>query len=177
MYLLLDLTNDHSASDRLPSFAEPQSQLTPNNDLTSHHTSSPSCPSLHASLTPIPKITIIAIWNPRPGRPPQPYLANFFASVEANAPDINLLFVVLDRDNYGCDKRLSPATSKNIQEICFKPEEYWALHADYLCDHWQCSDSEKSRLLQLLIERGPDDNVRLIFLQAALCTFVSRSES
>lgn len=113
--------------------------------------------NLHTS--PPPNITIIAIWNPKANSPPQPYLPNFFASVEANAPSVDLLFIVFDKHNYGCDKRISPPGMSNVQEVCFETHEYWSLHVDYLCRYWKCSKEEEAKLLEVLLERSDDDFV------------------
>ncbi|KAF8320046.1 hypothetical protein DL93DRAFT_2153074 [Clavulina sp. PMI_390] len=110
-----------------------------------------------------PIITLIAIWNPKADSPPQPYLPNFFASVEANAPHVNLLFVVFDRFEHGCDKRISPPGLKNVNEICFNTADYWALHKDFLCRHWKCTEEQEQVLLKMLIQRTPDDYLNSFF--------------
>jgi len=107
-----------------------------------------------------PNITIIAIWNPKTNSPPQPYLPNFFASVRAN-PTVHLLFIVFDKFQYGCDKRISPV-EQNIQEICFDTDTYWRLHMDFLCERWGCADQDKIPLLQTLLARSNDDWVRAV---------------
>lgn len=133
--------------------------------------------TFHSGLTSSPpNITIIAIWNPHPEKPSPAYFPNFFASVEGNAPYVNLLFIVFDRLHNGCDKRLSPVTP-NIHEICLDTRSYWALHVDYLCGHWKCSSEEEGQLLELLIERSDDDFVRTFFsfrlrLRSACMLFV-----
>lgn len=121
----------------------------------------PSVPAVTSHSSP-PNITLIAIWNPRTNSPPQPYLSNFFASVQGNAPLVNLLFVIFDKHDYGCDKRITPSDMTNVKEICFDPREYWQLHVDYLCRYWKCSKEEETKLLEVLIERGEDDFVRFV---------------
>lgn len=126
------------------------------------HASSDNNIATPSSPPPPPNITIIAIWNPKTDAPPQPYLPNFFASVRAN-PKVHLLFVVFDKFNYGCDRRISP-DEKNIQEICFDTESYWRLHRDFLCQYWGCTAQDGIPLLQTLIRRSNNDHVCSFFL-------------
>ncbi|KAF8320047.1 hypothetical protein DL93DRAFT_2094499 [Clavulina sp. PMI_390] len=122
-----------------------------------------SSPALSNSVDTPPLITIIAIWSPRPGSPPQAYLPNFFASVEANAPNVNMLFVIYDKDGYGCDKQVSPANAKNIKEICFDITSYWKLHRDYLCGYWKCTKEQESQVLDAMLDRRHGDRVHSYF--------------
>lgn len=60
-----------------------------------------------------PKITVIVIWSIHDSKAPV-YLPYFFQSVEAN-PDVDLLFVAVDRAGVGCK---SHSSSPNVQELC-----------------------------------------------------------
>ena len=107
-------------------------------------------------MSSVPKITIIAIWNPR--ETPALYLPEFFASVKAN-PLINLLFIVVDKQNVGRCHEPIPNGAPNIKEVCFSVEEYWNLHADFLCNHWGCGRDDRVVLMNKLYERYPRDHV------------------
>ncbi|KAI5123080.1 hypothetical protein M0805_000514 [Coniferiporia weirii] len=98
-----------------------------------------------------PKVTVIAIWTSRGGSPPI-YLPYFFQSVEAN-PQIDLLLVQVDRQ-FGCS---SFSTAPNVQEICFSEDQYYQLHVDFLCKKWECTDDNKSTLLEYLRRTGEVD--------------------
>ncbi|KAF7430761.1 hypothetical protein PC9H_006472 [Pleurotus ostreatus] len=104
-----------------------------------------------------PKITIIAIWNPKTNNPKDPiYLPNFFASVAAN-PSIELLFIKYDKYEVGCQTPFAPDLP-NVKEICLATDEYWKLHAKFLCDYWRgCSDEEHANVLKKLYERAGKD--------------------
>lgn len=115
----------------------------------------------HPLKPPAPKITLISVWNPSPKslKDHVAYLPNFFDSVRAN-PSIHLLFIIYDKFNIGCDGtwRISP-DYPNIEEICFSTEEYWKLHADYLCEHWACGVEEKIKVMSELVRRSETDLV------------------
>lgn len=123
------------------------------------HTPAPAPPP------PPPNITIIAIWNPNPEKKPQKYLPNFFASF-SNQPNIHLLFIIADRYNAGCATRISPQ-APNIEEVCFDMESYWALHVDFLCKHWTCTEEDKPKLLEVLLDRGREDFVSICYLHSS----------
>ncbi|KAF9515859.1 hypothetical protein BS47DRAFT_1341465 [Hydnum rufescens UP504] len=108
--------------------------------------------------TQAPSITIIAVWTRR--EKPVVYLENFFASVAAN-PQVDLLFVNYDRHQVGCDQPLSHIP--NAREICLSNEEYWTLHADFLCNRWKCDEHEREVVLAKLYERAPGDHVNSFF--------------
>lgn len=112
------------------------------------------------TVTERPRITIIAIWNPKANNPKDPiYLPNFFASVAAN-PLIELLFIKYDKYEVGCQTPFAPDLP-NVKEICLATDEYWKLHAKFLCDYWRgCSDEEHANVLKKLHERADKDYVR-----------------
>ncbi|KAF4593083.1 hypothetical protein EYR38_008793 [Pleurotus pulmonarius] len=105
------------------------------------------------------RITIIAIWNPKTNNPKDPiYLPNFFASVAAN-PSIELLFIKYDKYEVGCQPPFAPDLP-NVKEICLATDEYWKLHAKFLCDYWRgCTDEEHANVLKKLHERADKDYV------------------
>jgi hypothetical protein len=107
-----------------------------------------------------PKITIIAIWNPRETQPG--YLPNFFASAKANT-NIDLLFIVVDKHNTGQCHQPIPHRATNIKEICLSVEEYQNLHADFLCNHWGCDGDDRTILMAKLNERYQGDNASVYF--------------
>ena len=121
----------------------------------------PGRPSLHYP-TPAPKITIIALWSSKGG--PRPiYLPNFFASVAAN-PSVDLLFIKFDKHGQGmdCEERLS-SNIPNVREVCLSVEEYWSLHADFLCARWGCSRAQRKLVEGKLLERAGGDFVNSYF--------------
>jgi hypothetical protein len=111
--------------------------------------------SHHSPVSSPPKITIIAIWNPKKNS--QAYLPNFFASAKANA-QVDFLFIVVDKDNVGCDVPIPPG-APNIKAVCLSVEEYLNLHVDFLCNHWACGRDDKTVVLNTLHERYPKDFV------------------
>lgn len=102
------------------------------------------------------KITLIAIWKHR--KKPADYLPHFFASVAANEASIELLFIKFGFDS-GCPESLSNGTP-NVREVCLTVEEYWDLHATFLCEKWGCSASEREEVVKKLHERKHSDRVR-----------------
>ena len=109
--------------------------------------------------SPAPKLTIIAIWNPSPDNKEPIYLPNFFASIAAN-PSIDLLFIKYDRHRVGTPS-CGPSHVKNMRQVCLSFEEYWKLHADFLCKRWGgCSTPQRQELVSKLHERAPGDRVR-----------------
>lgn len=131
--------------------------------------SSPKVPPLpppkSSTLAPLyppspPSITIIAIWTIR-GRPVA-YLDNFFGSVGAN-PQVDVLFVKYDINEVGCDQPLSHGIP-NVREICLSIDEYWDLHADFLCDRWNCDEHQREVVDTKLRERAHGDRVRIAFV-------------
>lgn len=121
----------------------------------------PARPSLHYP-TPAPKITIIALWSSKGG--PRPiYLPNFFASVAAN-PSVDLLFIKFDKHGQGmdCEEKLS-SNIPNVREVCLSVEEYWSLHADFLCARWGCSRAQRKLVEGKLLERAGGDFVNSYF--------------
>jgi hypothetical protein len=115
-------------------------------------------PPSQQSPTASPKITIIAIWNPRDPEKPASYLPLFFASVKAN-PLIELLFIEVDKYNVGRCHEPIPHGAPNIKEICFSMEEYSNLHADFLCNHWGCEGDDRVAIMDKLHKTIPGDNV------------------
>lgn len=115
----------------------------------------PSSPSTLNSPT-RPKITIISIWNT--GKKPAIYLPNYFASVKGN-PLIDLLFVVVDKYEVGRCHVETPDGAPNIKQVCFSVEEYWNLHADFLCKHWECQGDDRAVIIDKLHERYGGDHV------------------
>ncbi|KAL4266174.1 hypothetical protein AB1N83_000552 [Pleurotus pulmonarius] len=108
------------------------------------------------------KLTIIAIWNPSPDNKEPIYLPNFFASVAAN-PSIDLLFIKYDRHRVGTPS-CEPSHVKNMRQVCLSFEEYWKLHADFLCKRWGgCSTPQRQELVSKLHERAPGDRVNSYF--------------
>ncbi|TDL25941.1 hypothetical protein BD410DRAFT_783940 [Rickenella mellea] len=105
-----------------------------------------------------PKITIIAIWRP-PSVPPS-YLPYFFQSVQAN-PQVNLLLVNVVKADGDCDRTHSNAT--NIKEICLTTRKYLALHVDFLCKRWQCSDPDRALVLDKITKEHEYDYVHSTF--------------
>lgn len=100
---------------------------------------------------------MIAIWNPGPSQPL--YLANFFASVAGN-PSLDMLFIKDDRHEVGCDEPLAPNVT-NVREVCLSSEEYWGLHADFLCERWGgCTELERETVMSKMFERRWGDRVR-----------------
>ena len=65
-----------------------------------------------------PKVTIIAIWSIHQFQTPS-YFPYFFQSVEAN-PDVDLLFVQVDRAAVGCQ---TYSTAPNVQELCLTEDQ------------------------------------------------------
>ena len=65
-----------------------------------------------------PKITIILVWMDRGTHPPR-YLPYFFQSVENN-PEIDLLFINVDKGNKGCPNH---SNASNVKQVCMKEEE------------------------------------------------------
>lgn len=120
-------------------------------DLLKHH----KLPSTSTSTTPL--ITLIVVWTPNPAKKPPAYLPNFFESF-AYQHRVKLLLIVLDKQDTGCKNRISPELS-NIEERCFSKEDYWRLHADFLCTKWGCDKEEWDKLHQTLIIRGEWDFV------------------
>jgi hypothetical protein len=108
-----------------------------------------------------PKITIIAIWNPR-GKPAS-YLPVFFASVKAN-PLIELLFIEVDKYNVGRCHEPIPHGASNIKELCFSVEEYANLHADFLCNLWGCEGDRRVLIMDKLMNTIPGDDVRIYII-------------
>ncbi|KAL0957694.1 hypothetical protein HGRIS_001474 [Hohenbuehelia grisea] len=116
-------------------------------------------PSRHYP-TPAPRLTIIAIGNPGPQNPL--YLPNFFASEAAN-PSIDLLFIKYDKHRVGCNVPFA-AHVPNVREVCLSTEEYWDLHADFLCGHWGgCGEDERKAVVSKLHERAGGDRVNSYF--------------
>ncbi|KAL0958355.1 hypothetical protein HGRIS_000497 [Hohenbuehelia grisea] len=110
--------------------------------------------------TPPPRLTIIAIWNAGPKNPL--YLPNFFASVAAN-PSVDLLFIKYDKHRLGCDVPFAPHVP-NVREVCLSTEEYWDLHADFLCGYWGgCKEDERKVVISKLHERAQGDHVNSFF--------------
>lgn len=106
--------------------------------------------------TSAPKITIIGIWNPGSSTPL--YLPNFFASVAGN-PSVDVLFIKDDRHEVGCEAPLAPGVP-NVREVCLSSEEYWGLHADFLCERWGgCSELERETVMSKMFERRWGDRV------------------
>ncbi|KDQ20882.1 hypothetical protein BOTBODRAFT_169589 [Botryobasidium botryosum FD-172 SS1] len=108
---------------------------------------------------PAPRITIIAVWTPR-GKPPT-YLPHFFASAAGN-PSLDILFIKVDVNHAGCHEPLAHGTP-NIREVCLSVEEYWKLHADFLCGYWNCSSTDIRAVVSKLRERSSDDRVNSYF--------------
>lgn len=103
-----------------------------------------------------PKITIIAIWNPGSSTPL--YLPNFFASVAGN-PTVDVLFIKDDRHEVGCNEALAPGIP-NVREVCLSSEQYWGLHADFLCERWGgCSEYERETVMSKMFDRRWGDRV------------------
>jgi hypothetical protein len=117
---------------------------------------------------PSPKITIIAIWNPR--EKPASYLPVFFASVKAN-PLIELVFIQVDKYNVGRCHESIPHGASNIKDICFSVEEYANLHADFLCNLWGCQEKDRGLVMEKLLNTIPADGVRIYIL--SLLDFLS----
>ncbi|KIP02588.1 hypothetical protein PHLGIDRAFT_287083 [Phlebiopsis gigantea 11061_1 CR5-6] len=110
--------------------------------------------------TDAPKLTIVAIWNPGTSSPL--YLPNFFSSVAGN-PTIDVLFIKDDRHEVGCDAPLAPAIP-NLREVCLSSEEYWGLHADFLCEQWGgCSEHDRNRVMSKMRDRRWGDRVHAYF--------------
>ncbi|KAF8333036.1 uncharacterized protein EI90DRAFT_3153808 [Cantharellus anzutake] len=132
---------------------------------TIHHPKRPKS-STKQNLYPIPppRITIIAIWATT--NEPRSYLPNFFASVAEN-PSIDLLFVKFDKYGVGCGLSLVPPSIEhtNIRQLCFRYQEYWDLHRDFLCDkrRWNCTLEERDTLGEALYKRGKIDWVNSHF--------------
>lgn len=112
--------------------------------------------------TPAPKITIIALWSSKGGARPA-YLPNFFASVAAN-PSVDLLFIKFDKHGKGTDCReMLSDNIPNVREVCLSVEEYWTLHADFLCERWGCSRAQRKLVEDKLWERAGGDFVNSYF--------------
>lgn len=120
----------------------------------------PPIPLLYPSVP--SKLTLIALWST--GDRPVMYLPNFFSSVAAN-PSIELLFIKFDVHNKGGCQKAMAAEYPNIREVCLSVDEYWDLHADFLCSQWGCSSDDRTKLAEKLLERAKTDGV---------CGYVSR---
>lgn len=72
-------------------------------------------------MTRAPKITIVAIWVPR-NNEVAAYVPYFFQSVEAN-PEVDLLFVQVDKRNLGC-RTYSSAPNVEVSTFRFSHKHY-----------------------------------------------------
>ncbi|KAI0031294.1 hypothetical protein K488DRAFT_71506 [Vararia minispora EC-137] len=114
-----------------------------------------------SSTTPIhplsvPQITFIAIWSPRPKL--DVYLPNFFASIAAN-PSLELLLIKIDKydlRNGECE-RVHAAGVPGVREVCIPMDEYYELHLDYLCSFWSCSQEQREKVREAMVERFKKD--------------------
>ncbi|KAG8983984.1 hypothetical protein FRB94_009702 [Tulasnella sp. JGI-2019a] len=141
-------------------------RLTPPNDVVSEHPilSFDATPSLSlATPKTKPRISIIVIYAGNY----QPYLNTFFTSFRANSDTVELIWIDIGKgDNRGC-LDVSPWAGANgefnIKTLCYHPRDYWALHRDYFCTRWGCTAEESERVLQEMIRREPDDNIKSAF--------------
>ncbi|KZV70269.1 hypothetical protein PENSPDRAFT_651666 [Peniophora sp. CONT] len=101
---------------------------------------------------PPPLITFIVLWSP--DHRTANYLPNFFASVGAN-PRIEVLLIKFDKYNFGqavCEQERAPHI-KNVREVCVPLEEYYRLHADYLCQEWGCTEEQQKTVREVVKKR------------------------
>lgn len=70
------------------------------------------------SAAQLPKITVIAIWTISKPQPPA-FFPFFFHSVESN-PEVDLLFVQIDKLGHGCPKN---SDAPNVIEVCLTEDE------------------------------------------------------
>ncbi|KAG8861922.1 hypothetical protein FRB96_002365 [Tulasnella sp. 330] len=105
-----------------------------------------------------PRISVVVIWQGEY----KPYLNNFFTSFRANNDSVELIWVDLgDRDGNANCLDVSPWTGSseesNIKSICLSRRDYWALHRDYFCSRWDCTENESELVLQTMISRSEGD--------------------
>lgn len=142
--LFVDLTSNALEQPLPQPVPPPMDPLPPARPLSVHYPS------------PAPRITIIALWSSREN--PVIYLPQFFASVAAN-PSLDILFIKFDKHNVGgCEEPLAPGIS-NVREICLSMDEYWDLHANFLCKRWGCNSADRKALMEKMWERAPGDRV------------------
>ncbi|KAF7440632.1 hypothetical protein PC9H_000978 [Pleurotus ostreatus] len=157
----VDIQDDLESTAIPPTLSPALPTLVPDIPRRKKHKVPKNKPIIHY-LSPAPKLTIIAIWNPSPDNKEPIYLPNFFASVAAN-PSIDLLFIKYDRHRVGTPP-CEPSHVKNMRQVCLSFEEYWKLHADFLCKRWGgCSTTQRQQLVSKLHERAPGDRVNSYF--------------
>ena len=111
---------------------------------------------------PAPNVTIIALWGTRDAKRAI-YLNNFYASVKAN-PSIDLLLIKFDKYGTGMNCEVPQSTGvPNVREVCLTVDEYWKLHADFLCERWECDAGDKAKVMETLKARSGGDFVRDCF--------------
>jgi len=115
-----------------------------------------------SSVPPLAPLTFIVLWSPQDRE--DNYLANFFQSIAAN-PSLDFLLVKIDKygHNDGSCERQRAAHVPNVREVCISMDEYFALHVDYLCEHWACSDPQRKHVHELIRHRMPADRVNSVF--------------
>lgn len=170
-FLIFFQSRGTSRSPRIPLVAE--SDVVPGHPHKASVTNSNGETNAHDTIK--PKISIIAIWSIHQYQTPS-YFPYFFQSVEAN-PDVDLLFVQVDRAAVGCQ---TYSNAPNVQELCLTEDqcEYLSLpslqdgltqvhldyqiHADFLCKKWHCSATDTKRLLVSLKRNAFNDKVCLL---------------
>jgi hypothetical protein len=114
--------------------------------------------------SPPPLITFIVLWSPDDRS--ANYLPNFFASAGAN-PDIEILLLKFDKygkGNAACELERA-ANVPNVREVCVPMDEYYDLHASYMCSVWNCSPDQSKEARKVIEERfKKGDRVRTLML-------------
>ncbi len=129
-----------------------------------HHKPSPIYDhSTHEAPTSVaPKITIITIFR-KPSRE-QLHLPDFFASVRAN-PEIDFLLIKYtqeseEEDGQGCVHVPGLAETPNAREVCLTFDEYWDMHARWICGQWNdCVEGDMGVLKDKMKARASGDMV------------------
>lgn len=132
-----------------------------------------------------PKASIIVIWE---GQFPYAALIHFFNSFQANAPDVELIWIGVHKDSGDTCMDVTPYLRKgtNIKTACLSRQECvyntlrfyitrltcimlrpdWTIHRDYFCGVWKCTEREREIVLQTFLERNDLDHVRYIILNS-----------
>ncbi|KAG8876572.1 hypothetical protein FRB98_007241 [Tulasnella sp. 332] len=106
-----------------------------------------------------PRISVIVVW----AGPYQPYFNNFFTSFRANSDTVELIWVeVADSDDTPNCLDISPWTGpseeSNIKAVCLSRRDYWALHRDYFCSRWDCTEAGSRLVLRTMMNRSQGDS-------------------
>ncbi len=131
------------------------------------HNSSLSSEFFNSYSPVVPKITIINVFR-NPSHP-QFHLPNFMASVRAN-PQVDFLLVKYtqeseEQDGKGCMSVPGLAETPNAREVCLSSDEYWNMHAEWICERWNdCAEEDVELLTAKMKSRAKVDLVVSIYV-------------